>query len=191
MINCRFHGDTKMTDDINPVLDGDYLPADKFSVPAHVPIAVSHSTEPADVIKTTQSIRLQILASRLGRGVSEDLKELNTDLQLLRDLDAAALTTRKIDVEERAVNESERVSEQTNALLKMLNGKNPFAVDLTTGRVRDDLIGRPREVDLPLPTIVPGHLRQGTEQLNYADYVDDPDSDEGRLVGEEEEEEEL
>ncbi len=165
-----------MTDDINPVLDGDYLPADKFSVAARNPIEVSTSTEPADVIKTTQGIRLKILAHRLATGVNEDAKELNLDLQLLRDLDAAALTTRKIDVEERAVNESERVSEQTTALLKMLGGRNPFAVDITTGNVRPDLLNRPREADVPLVTILPGQVKQGTEQLNYADYVDDPDA---------------
>lgn len=180
-----------MTDDINPVLEGDYLPVDKFSVVASAPIDVSLSTEPAEVIKTTQSIRLRILSERLRKGVSEDLKELNTDLQLLRDLDQAALTTRKIDVEERAVNESERVSEQTNALLKMLDGKNPFAVDLTTGSVRADLTGRPREAALPEPVIVPGHMRQGTENLNYADYVNDPDDDSDRLGDEDDEEEEV
>lgn len=190
MINCRFHGDTEMTNEINPVLEGDYLPIDKFSVVDRAPIVVSHSTEPADVIKTTQSIRLQILAQRLQKGVTDDLKELNTDLQLLRDLDQAALTTRKIDVEERAVNESERVSEQTNALLKMLDGKNPFAVDLTTGSIRSDLTGRPRDAALPEPVIVPGHMRQGTENLNYADYVTDPDDDSDRLGDGDEEEEE-
>lgn len=176
-----------MTDDINPVLDGDYLPADKFSVSVPTPIEVSPSTEPADVIKTTQGIRLAILAKRLANGVNDDIKELNTDLQLLRDLDAAALTTRKIDVEERAVNESERVSEQTNALLKMLGGKNPFAVDLATGNVRGDLLNRPREADLPMITIVPGQVKQGTEQLNYADYVDDPDAADAEVEDEEEE----
>lgn len=176
-----------MTDDINPVLDGDYLPADKFSVSIPQPIEVNTSTEPAEVIKTTQGIRLKILASRLAKGVNDDIKELNTDLQLLRDLDAAALTTRKIDVEERAVNESERVSEQTNALLKMLGGKNPFAVDITTGNIRSDLIGRPREAALPVIAVVPGQVKQGTEQLNYADYVDDPDAADEELEDEEEE----
>lgn len=177
-----------MTNDINPVLDGDYLPADKFSVQVPEPIEVSTSTEPADVIKTTQGIRLKILASRLQRGVNDDIKELNADLQLLRDLDAAALTTRKIDVEERAVNESERVSEQTNALLKMLGGKNPFAVDLATGNIRPDLIGRPREADVPLVKIIPGQVKQGTEQLNYADYVDDPEAADAVEVEEDDEE---
>lgn len=178
-----------MTDDINPVLEGDYLPADKFSSAlAHPPIEISNSTEPADVIRTTQGVRLQILAHRLKTGISEDAKELNLDLQLLRDLDTAALTTRKIDVEERAVNESERVSEQTNALLKMLNGRNPFAVDLQSGEIRSDLIGRSREVALPEAVIVPGHTRQGTEQLAYADFVEDPDAEESEAPEDDEEE---
>jgi hypothetical protein len=159
------------------VKDGEYLPAVQEEFLGKSPIIVDRSTDAADVVKTTQSIRLHILAERLKRGVSEDAKELNVDLQLLRDLDTAALTTRKIDVEERSVSDAERASEQTNALLKMLGGSNPFAVDITTGQLRNDLVGRPREAALPEPVIVPGHTKQGTDNLNYADFVDDPDAD--------------
>lgn len=160
------------------IKDGEYLPAEGevFLAPRGA-IAVNQSTDAAEVVKTTQGIRLQILAERLKGGVNQDAKELNLDLQLLRDLDQAALTTRKIDVEERAVNDAERASEQTNTLLKMLDGRNPFVVDIATGQLRADLIGREREAALPEATVLPGHTKQGTDNLNYGDYVDDPDSD--------------
>lgn len=162
------------------VRDGEYLPAPiggEFLAANKAPIPVDHSTDPAAVIKTTQSIRLRILEERLRTGVNEDAKELNLDLQLLRDLDQAALTTRKIDVDERAINDAERASEQTNALLKMLNGRNPFAIDVTSGELRADLTGRSRDVALPEPTVVPGHTNQGTHNLEYGEFVDDPDAD--------------
>lgn len=168
------------------VKDGEYIPAVPDEFLGKSPIIVDRSTDASDVVKTTQSIRLHILAERLKRGVNEDAKELNLDLQLLRDLDSAALTTRKIDVEERSVSDAERASEQTNALLKMLGGSNPFAVDVSTGELRKDLVGRSREVALPEAVIVPGHTKQGTDNLNYADFVDDPDAE----PDEEEEEEE-
>lgn len=165
-----------MSDDF--VKDGEYLPAggEEFLAPVGR-IDVNQSTDAAEVVKTTQGIRLQILAHRLKKGVNEDAKELNLDLQLLRDLDQAALTTRKIDVEEKAVNDAERASEQTNALLRMLDGRNPFVVDITTGKLRPDLIGREREAALPDAVVLPGHTTQGTDNLNYGDYVDDPDAD--------------
>jgi hypothetical protein len=177
-----------MSDDF--VKDGEYLPAGtgEFLGAERAPIHVNQSTDPADVVKTSQGIRLQILKHRLARGVNDDAKELNLDLQLLRDLDANALTTRKIDVEERAVNEAEQVSQQTNALLKLLGGKNPFAVDLNNGgALRQDLIGRSRETALPEPKIVPGHTKQGTDNLNYGDFVDDPDAEDDDQLEEEEE----
>lgn len=170
------------------VKDGEFLPAveNDFLRSIAAPIEVNTSTEAADVVKTTQGIRLKILAERLKKGVSEDAKELGLDLQLLRDLDTAALTTRKIDVEERATDAAEQTSNQTNALLKMLDGKNPFAVDLTTGQLRSDLTGRARSADLPEVVPVKGHTHQGTENLNYADFVDDPDNDDNDIIEDEE-----
>lgn len=159
------------------VKDGEFIPAGEFLGSERAPITVNQSTDPADVIRTTQAIRLQILAARLKAGVNDDAKELGLDLQILRDLDNSSLTTRKIDVEEKAIGEAEKASELTNALLKTLNGRNPFVVDITSGELREDLRGRAREAVLPAPKMVPGITRQGTENLNYADFVDDPDND--------------
>lgn len=180
------------------VRDGEYLPAPvegDYLGSENKPIDVNQSVEAGDVIRTTQTVRLKILKHRLAKGIPSDDKELALDMQLLRDLDNAALTTRKIDVEERAVNESEKVNEHVAALTKMFGGKSPFAIDPATGQVRKDLQNREIEATLPDAKLVPGIAKQGTDNLNYADFVDDPDGDDEKrnqaLEDSEEEEEEF
>lgn len=166
------------------------VPVDEDGYISHQgkPIPVDKNTDPSAVIRTTQSIRLGLLESRLKRGFSDDGKEVSIDLQLLRDLDNAALTTRKIDVEERQVGDSERLAEAHNALMRMLSGRNPFAVDITD----PSLPVVPRQlphVELPEPDLVPGVTAQGTQPVNYDDFasslgtaVSDDDSDDGVVL---------
>jgi len=149
-------------DDLNPVLDGEFLGADD-----RAPIHINQSVDPSDVIKTTQGIRLRILQSRFAKGIPADDKELMTNMQLLRDLDQAALTTRKIDVDERAVSESERLANANNELLRMLGGKNPFAVEVGTMPPITQRVAP----TLPAPSLVPDITTQGTQPVNYDDFV--------------------
>lgn len=149
-------------DDLNPVLDGEYLGADE-----RAPIHINQSVDPSEVIKTTQGIRLRILQSRFSKGIPADDKELSLNMQLLRDLDQAALTTRKIDVDERAVSESERLANANNELLRMLGGKNPFAVEVGTMPP----ITQRATPSLPAPNLVPDITTQGTQPVNYDDFV--------------------
>ena len=101
-------------------------------------------------------------------------------MQLLRDLDSAALTTRKIDVEERQVDESQRLANAQNELLRMLGGKNPFAVDITAGAV-PPRVARPDPTALPEPTLVPDITAQGTQSVNYEDFVTSVEESERQL----------
>src|SRR5699024_4854488 len=82
--------------------------------------------------------------------------------------DQAALTTRKIDVDERAVSESERLANANNELLRMLGGRNPFAVEV--GSMPAFSQPRPAAV-LPEPTLVPDITAQGTQPFSYDDFV--------------------
>ncbi|MNB99395.1 hypothetical protein D3C87_981640 [compost metagenome] len=154
-------GDFLSKDDLDPVKDGEYLGPDR------TPIHINQSVDPSDVIKTTQGIRLRILKSRFAKGIPEDDKELSLNMQLLRDLDSAALTTRKIDVEERSISESERLANANNELLRMLGGKNPFMVDVGTMPA----ISKREVPNLPEPQLVPDITTQGTQPVEYDDFV--------------------
>lgn len=151
--------------------DPEYISSD------NLPIDVSDSADPSDVIKTTQGVRLKILTSRLRKGVPDDSGELSDTLQLLRDLDSAALTTRKIDVEERSVSEQERIATASNELLRLLDGRNPFRVEVAGIAP----VAREAAV-LPPPAIVPGLTVQGTEAVNYDDFVGSVKKSEASLL---------
>lgn len=151
--------------------DPEYINSDKAS------IAVNESVDPSDVIKTTQGVRLKILTSRLRKGVPDDSDDLSDTLQLLRDLDSAALTTRKIDVEERSVSEQERLANASNELLRLLDGRNPFMVEVAgvAPVVRAPAV-------LPSPALVPDITVQGTQAVNYDDFVGSVKASEASLL---------
>jgi len=156
--------------DINPI-DGDLLPVADNEYLGDAPMQINESVDPSDIIKTTQGIRVAMVKKHLKGGVPHIDKDAITFLQVLRDLDQAALTTRKIDVEERQVNESERLAQAQNALLGMLGGRNPFAVDLVTGN-KGPVAERPDAAAvLPAPPLVPDVTAQGTQPVNYDDFV--------------------
>lgn len=134
------------------------------------PIHVNKSTDPSDVIATTQGIRLRMVHHRMSKGITDDSKELALDLQLLRDLDSAALTTRKIDVEAAGVNEAAVVNQNVRNVIKLLQGKNPAEVTDASQQRRET--PKVDEKDLPAISLVHNHTLQGTEELDYADFVD-------------------
>jgi len=165
---------------INPI-EGELMPVADDEYLGSAPMAINESVDPSDIIKTTQGIRVAMVKETLKRGVPTIDKDANTFLQVLRDLDQAALTTRKIDVEERQVNESERLAQAQNELLRMLGGKNPFAVDLTGGTVKPNAPRRDASVDLPTPPLVPDVTTQGTQPVNYDDFVGSVEASERSL----------
>jgi len=167
--------------EINP-LEGDLMPVTDAEYLTEMPMNINASVDPSDVIKTTQSIRLAMVQKHLKSGVPSVDKDSNTLLQVLRDLDQAALTTRKIDVDERQVSESERLAQAQNELLRMLGGKNPFLLDLATGQSIPP-VQRP-EAELPAPVLVPDVTTQGTQPVNYDDFVTSVEASEAsRLTG--------
>lgn len=171
---------------INPI-EGELMPPEPAQLP-HVTIEINDSVDPLDVVKTTQSIRVAMVKRHLTTGVPEVGESSRDLLGLLRDMDNAALMTRKLDVEERAVDESQRLANAQNELLRMLGGKNPFAVDITEGAQapRNERGDRSR---LPPPRIVPDITTQGTQAVNYEDFISSVEESE-RLLQEEADSEE-
>ena len=90
------------------ILEGELIEA-KATVPK--------SVEPQDILKFTQGLRYEIVDDILGTGegrkIPADLKDLTS---ILRDMDGAALTTRKLDIEEVANSDGREVIEQYRRL---------------------------------------------------------------------------
>lgn len=153
-----------LDDDLMPVGDNEFL--------GEPPMIIDESVDPSAVIKTTQSIRIAMAKKHLQAGIPSVGEETRDFLMLLRDLDGAALTTRKIDVEERSIGESERLAQAQNELLRMLNGSNPFvSIDLPGS---PSLITVHRESTsglLPKPVLVPGLTAQGTQPVDTDKFL--------------------
>lgn len=156
-------------DDINPI-QGDLMPVGDNEFLGDPPMIIDESVDPAAVINTTQKIRIAMVKKELKHGVPKVDKDSRDFMQLLRDLDSAALTTRKIDVDEAALGESERLAQAQNELLRMLGGKNPF--------VSVDLPGIPslatvqrEQTALPRPAMVPGLTAQGTQPVDVDKFL--------------------
>jgi len=169
---------------INPI-EGELMPVADNEYLGNAPMDINDSVDPSDIIKTTQAIRVAMVKNELKHGVPKIDKDANTLLQVLRDMDQAALTTRKIDVEERNVNESERLAQAQNELLRMLGGKNPFAVDLTAGSAPPVAHREPPK--LPDAVVVPDVTTQGTQPVNYEDFVSSVEAAERSLLEESDE----
>jgi hypothetical protein len=156
---------------INPI-EGDLMPVADNEYLGDPPMIIDESVDPSAVIKTTQSIRIAMAKKHLMKGVPQVGEDSRDFLMLLRDLDSAALTTRKIDVEERQIGEPERLAQAQNELLRMLNGANPF--------VSIDLPGSPSLITihrqstagiLPRPEMVPGLTAQGTQPIDTDKFL--------------------
>jgi hypothetical protein len=154
--------------EINPI-EGELL--EKAEYIDAVPIQVNESVDPSDVIKTTQTIRLAMVKQTIKAGLPEVGEGSRDFLGLLRDLDTAALTTRKIDVDEKNGSDAERLAAAHTELLRMMGGKNPFAADIE-GLGKGELTKAVRSVpELPEPTLVPGITDIGTHNVDYDEFA--------------------
>lgn len=172
---------------INPI-EGDLMPVGDDEFLGDAPMIINESVDPTDVIKTTQKIRIAMVKQELKQGVPKADKDSQVFMQLLRDLDTAALTTRKIDVEERQLGESERLAQAQNELLRMLDGKNPFvSIDLP-GSPSLVSVARDTVTILPRPELVPGLMAQGTQPVDVDKFLTDINASEASLLQEDEDE---
>lgn len=136
---------------------------------------INYSTAPEDIIQTTQKIRLQIVDTLTTQGntIPDDPKFLSALNQTLRDMDQAAQTTQKLNIEAKAVDDAAQTSANINALLRHFGGKNPFLADPNSNlpkaeRVTDDAALLPTVVPVPKQDL------QGVDHLEYSDFVQDP-----------------
>lgn len=132
-------------------------------------MSINCSTKPTDVIETTQSLRLQMINKLTDNGtrIPTDPKEVATLNNLLNSADSAALTTRKLDVEEKAVDQASIASANVAAILKEMGG-NPFKREPT--EIKGEVISR-APLELPEVVPVPGQMHQGMDTLIYEDFI--------------------
>ena len=87
--------------------------------------------DPGEVVKFTQRARMKAFNELTDNG-SNITKHLGDTMQLLRDLDGAALTTRKLNIEEKVVDDGRQIQATAKAVRQLL-GRDPFLVEHVPG----------------------------------------------------------
>lgn len=107
-----------------------------------------------------------------GTTLPTDPKEVAMLAGLLRDVDGSATAVIKLGIEEKAVNVASEVANNVRDIIRSFGG-DPFR----TGNVIEGQASRVTSlmegVVLPDVQVLPGHDYQGTEELNYDDFVSD------------------
>lgn len=134
-------------------MDGEYIPVE------------ARSTDPNEVVKFTQQLRYRVVdqLTEHGTKIPGDSAEL---MSVLRDMDNSALTTRKLNIEEKSANDGRRTIQLYRELRQLFGTATPLA-DGDGGPDRNPASG----VVLPDVEMVPGEDFQGEQPLNVADYV--------------------
>jgi hypothetical protein len=134
-------------------------------------MSINNSTNPVDIITTTQQLRLRIVDKLTDSGarIPTESKEVGTLSMVLRDLDAAALTTRKLDVEEKGIDAASKASANVANVLKELGG-NPFRIGALESVSK---IPAPDATLIPPIELVPGVMKIGSDVLEYGEFVTD------------------
>lgn len=129
-------------------------------------------TNPMEAVRFTQRARRQMFDELTagGQKLSDNFKEVR---ELLKDVDATALLTRKLDIEEQAATDASRLLGNHKALREFLGGKDPYKIGNgspipVAERVEGAL---PGEVPAREVKFVPGEKDQGEQQLAVADFV--------------------
>lgn len=125
------------------------------------------SVDPNDVVKFTQQLLYKAVLEKTNNGtfIPGDTAELS---MLIRDMNATALTTRKLDQEEKALDNNRALVEAFKQFEEMIEGKDVYGADRVTRTVD------PYE-NSTLPTIEvnPLELTQGEQPLNADQYLSD------------------
>lgn len=124
------------------------------------------STDPNAVVKFTQQLLYKAVLNKTNNGtfIPDDTVELAS---LIRDMNATALTTRKLDQEEKAADNSRALVEAFRQFEEMFDGKDLYGVD-RLARTADPYAN----ATLPDIVISPTEIVQGEQPLNADDYLD-------------------
>lgn len=135
-------------------MDGEYIPSE------------TRSTDPNEVVKFTQQLRYRVVdnLTQGGTHIPADSAEL---MSVLRDMDNSALTTRKLNIEEKSANDGRKTIQMYRELRSMFGNATPLA----GGGDSDSRPDPTQGVSIPEVPMIPGEDFQGEQALNVADYV--------------------
>lgn len=136
-------------------------------------MTINRSTKPNDVLETTQTILLNLLGNLTEEGgkLPSDPKEVGTVISVVRELNSAAVTTKKLDIEERAVDEATQLARD---LIEI----NRNAPGIFHGREMKDIQGEvvpsPPKLDrarVPHVKLLPGQLGSDIKEIDLDTFM--------------------
>lgn len=121
-------------------------------------------TTPENIVNMTQIVRTGILRKMTDHGtrLPTDEDELKMTLTLLKDMDHTALTTSKLNIEEKRANSAGQVAAVADAILAKMT--------LGAANVKSDIEST---IDLPEVDLLDGELDQGEKSLNPDTWLAD------------------
>lgn len=126
------------------------------------------SVQPNDVVKFTQQLLFKAALKMTSNGteIPDDMESLS---YIIRDMNATALTTRKLDQEEEGLFNQKALVEAYVELRKGLSGQNLYTGEGTLVRDSDPYAG----ILPPSVPVVDGEMSQGEHPLNPDDFLTD------------------
>jgi len=129
------------------------------------------STKPADVLRFSQQILFKTVmgVTESGNRTPTDSKEVNALTNVLKTMSQTALTSVKLEQEERAIGNQEEMVEMFKQFKALASGSNLYTNDGKTSRQKDPYEG----ITPPSVEISATELIQGEQQLNPDAYLAD------------------
>lgn len=125
------------------------------------PIIIDDSLEVNSILKTTQTIRKEIVKVMVKNGYPEDRRDIRLLMEVMRDMDVTALTSEKNLIEKESQGIAAKVSENVTQVLKIL-GRNAFTATEIEGvskKISKDEL-------LPDITITPSLLKTDIDDID-------------------------
>lgn len=133
---------------------------------------VERDTDPMAVVKFTQQMRY-FAVDVLTAGGTQMPDKPGDLIQFLNGMDQSALTTRKLDIEEKATDNGGEAIRAVREIREMFGGKDPFLAvgqerEVTGERINSIL---PADYVPPQVQFKPGERDQGEALLDVSDFV--------------------
>lgn len=137
-----------------------------------VPGLVERDTDPMAVVKFTQQMRYMAVDLMTAGGTQ--IPDKPGDLiQFLNGMDQSALTTRKLDIEEKATDNGREAIHAVREIREMFSGRDPFLAVNEEREVAGERINPilPEGYVPPQVQFKPGERDQGEAMLDVSDFV--------------------
>lgn len=133
---------------------------------------VERDTDPVAVVKFTQQMRY-MAADHLTCGGTQIPDKVGELLMVLNGMDQAALTTRKLDIEEQAAESGHEAIEAVRTIRSMFGNRDPFVAAAQEQEVIGQRINSiiPEGFVPPEVHFKPGEKDQGEAKLDVSDFV--------------------